>query len=185
MTYNSLDQIFDEIDGTRARLVARYQGLTEAERSFRPVANAWSADQIVDHLAVIEGGMIRLINKLLGKAEAAGVAAPGNGSIPPITMEEFNRVADANKFEAPEPVRPTGTRTGAEALAALESSRAEIHALRPRLAAVDLSQVSFPHPFAGPLNLYQWLVFIGLHEQRHLNQIERTIPARNGAGVKA
>lgn len=182
MTYNSLDQIFDEIDGTRDRLVARYLGLTEAERSFRPAETAWSPDQIIEHLATIEGGMLRLINKLLGKAEAAGVPAAADGSIPVINMDEFNRVANANKFEAPEPLRPTGQMNGAEALAALQASRAEIHGLRPRLAAVDLSNVSFPHPFAGPLNLYQWLVFIGLHEQRHLDQIDRTVPQADGVG---
>lgn len=181
MTYTSLDQIFDEIDGTRAQLIERYGKLTEAERSYRPDPTAWSADQIVEHLAVIEGGMIRLVNKLLGKAEAAGIPAPTDGSIPPIKMDDFNRVADANKFEAPEPVRPTGERTGEEALAALRASRAEIHNLRPRLAAVDLSGASFPHPFAGPLNLYQWLVFIGLHEKRHLGQIERTVAAVAGS----
>lgn len=182
MTYTNLDQIFGEIDGTRARLIARYNSLSESERAYRPDESAWSADQIVEHLAVIESGMIRLINKLLGKAEAAGVPAPADGSIPPITMAEFNRVADANKFEAPEPVRPTGGKTGAESLQALESSRAAILALRPRLAAVDLSEVTFPHPFAGPLNLYQWLVFIGLHERRHLAQIERTVPQSSGVG---
>jgi hypothetical protein len=180
MTYHSLDQIFDEIDGTRARLVARYESLTETERGFRPDANAWSADQIVDHLATIEGNMLRLINKLLGKAEAAGIPAPADGTITPISMDEFNRVANANKFEAPEPVRPSGTRTGQESIAAMQASRAEVHGLRPRLAAVDLTEVTFPHPFAGPLNLYQWLVFIGLHEQRHINQIERTIPKQDG-----
>lgn len=181
MTYTSLDQIFDEIDGTRDRLVARYRGLSEAERTHRPNETAWSADQIIEHLATIEGGMLRLINKLLGKAEAAGQPAAADGSIAPIDMGEFNRVANANKFEAPEPVRPTGQMNGAEALAALQASRAEIHTLRPRLAAVDLSGVSFPHPFAGPLNLYQWLVFIGLHEQRHLDQIDRTVPQKEGA----
>lgn len=180
MTYTSLDQIFDEIDATRARLVERYNSLTETERTYRPEPNAWSADQIVEHLAVIEGGMIRLINKLLGKAEAAGIPAAADGSITPITMEGFNRIADANRFEAPAPVQPTGEKTGAVALAALAASRDEIHALRSRLAAVDLSDVSFPHPFAGPLNLYQWLVFIGLHERRHLAQIERTVPKSSG-----
>jgi hypothetical protein len=178
MSYNSLDQIFAEIDTTRARLIARYNHLSEAEQQRRPDETVWSPDQIIEHLAVIEGGMVRLINKLLGKAEAAAIPAPADGSITPVSMDEFNRVANANKFDAPEAVRPAGVMSGAEALAALTASRAEIHALRPRLTAVDLSDASFPHPFAGPLNLYQWLVFIGLHERRHLDQIERTVSAK-------
>jgi len=27
-----------------------------------------------------------------------------------------------------------------------------------------------PHPFFGPLNAYEWLLFIGKHEERHLGQ---------------
>ncbi len=34
-----------------------------------------------------------------------------------------------------------------------------------------LGNFSYPHPMFGPLDLYQWLVFVGLHESRHACQI--------------
>jgi hypothetical protein len=178
MTYDNLEQIFDEIDGTRGRLVARYGSLSEPERTYRASENAWSAEQIIEHLAITEIGMVRLINKLLGRAEEAGVPAAADGSIPPFTMDEFIR-ATGIKLEAPDRVQPTGAMNGDQAMASLKATRGEIRALRPRLAAVDLSGATFSHPFAGPLNLYQWLAFIGLHEQRHLDQMERTVADRS------
>jgi hypothetical protein len=36
---------------------------------------------------------------------------------------------------------------------------------------VDAHDARFPHPAWGPLNLYQWLAFVGAHEARHLAQI--------------
>jgi hypothetical protein len=174
-SYNSLDQILDQIDDTRAQLLARVNSLTDAERNYRPAPDAWSACQILEHLATIERNMLRLINKLLSKAEAAGVPAAADGSIAPISMDEFIRATDGTRLEAPEAVRPTGTVSCADSLASLVETRAEIHVLRARLVAIDLAGATFPHPYVGPLNLYQWLAFIGLHERRHLAQLERTV----------
>ena len=54
----------------------------------------------------------------------------------------------------------------------MRRSRAELHGLRPKLEAIDLSGMTYPHPAFGPLNLYQWLALIGMHEDRHLRQVE-------------
>jgi hypothetical protein len=58
----------------------------------------------------------------------------------------------------------------AEALAGLDASRV---ALRNSLREADGIALNFtyPHPMFGPLDLYQWLVFVGLHESRHACQI--------------
>ncbi|HYH85991.1 MAG TPA: DinB family protein, partial [Pyrinomonadaceae bacterium] len=68
-------------------------------------------------------------------------------------------------------IRPTGA-TLAASLSALRDSRSALRALRPRVERVDGTGISFPHPAWGAINLYQWLAFVGAHEQRHLAQIE-------------
>jgi hypothetical protein len=72
-------------------------------------------------------------------------------------------------------VRPRGGVAVADSLARLRESRAAFEALRPRIERADLSAATYPHPSFGPLNLYQWLAFVGIHEERHLNQIERLL----------
>ena len=62
-----------------------------------------------------------------------------------------------------------------EALRSLTDSR---RALRDSLVegdGMDLSVIKRPHPALGELNLYQWGLFIGKHEERHTLQIERTL----------
>ena len=64
----------------------------------------------------------------------------------------------------------------------LDASWASLTAVRERtyraFAGVDggdLTQVSVPHPFFGPFNGYEWLLFLGKHEERHLVQLNRQL----------
>jgi hypothetical protein len=34
-----------------------------------------------------------------------------------------------------------------------------------------IAGIVFPHRLLGPLNLYQWVIFMGAHELRHAQQI--------------
>ena len=115
-----------------------------------------------------------MVFRLLKNAEADGASSDGTIN-PPISLVEHNEKARATKFQAPEMIRPDGTSSISESLAKLEESRRTIGGLRSRLEAVDLSNTAFPHPAFGKLNLYQWLAFIGLHEGRHLEQIEKIL----------
>ncbi len=37
---------------------------------------------------------------------------------------------------------------------------------------VDLSQLSFPHPALGRINMYQWVLFTAKHERCHTRQVD-------------
>lgn len=178
MTYTSVAQIIEHIDETRERLYRRVEGLTDEQATARPDPNAWTPAEIVEHLSIIEDRLLRMMTMMLTKAESAserGAAVAAPVEMKPFTLDEYIGRARGQKFTAPEPLRPTGTASLAESLAKLRRSREELKALRPRAEAVDLSSVTYPHPAFGPLNFYQWLAFIGLHEERHLRQAESTL----------
>jgi hypothetical protein len=174
MIYHSVAEIFREIDETRAKLNETISPLSESEASFRPAENSWTVAELVEHLAKTESSLVPLVFKLLKTAEADGKTSDGTIN-PPISLaDEHERIKDT-KLQAPEMIRPEGAARIAESLAKLGETRAAIRGLRARLEAVDLSNAAFPHPFLGKLNLYQWLAFIGLHEARHLAQIEKIL----------
>jgi hypothetical protein len=173
MTYTSVAQIMEEIDKTRERLYRHVEGLTDEQATARPDPQSWTPAEIVEHLALIEDRLLRMMNMMLTKAESArspGADAAQPIEIKPFTLDEFIERGRNEKFDAPEAVRPAGVASLADSLARLRRSRAELKALRPRIEAIDLSVVTYPHPAFGPLNFYQWLAFIGLHEERHLQQ---------------
>jgi DinB superfamily len=168
---NSVEEIFENIDRARARLEKSVSELGEGGESFRAEPGRWTIAEIVEHLSITEGSALRLCRKLLEKAEAEGHAREEGTPFPPVSLAEFAEQA-RQKFTAPDSIAPTGARPLPESLAALRETRAALHALRPRIERVEGTAVRFPHAAFGPLNLYQWLLFIGGHELRHLAQIE-------------
>jgi len=187
MIYHSIADIYDAIDDTRRRLTARVETLSAMQQTFRRSDTDWSIADIIEHLSITEERMIQLIGMLLSKTES--MRAEKADSSPPVfepfSLEEMAREAHGKKFESPAEVRPAGLLALSDALAKLHSTRAALHALRPRLAAADLTAVSYPHPFFGALNLAQWLAFTGLHEERHLRQIERLMETPESADQAA
>jgi hypothetical protein len=190
--YSSVADIYRANEEVRARLIARVEALDEETQNFRAGEQAWTVAEIVEHLATLEHRLSQLAAMMVGKAESVAAAAAGGdaatgggdgaaGGAPhfkPFSLEEQVEQARTQKFVAPDEVRPRGGLSVADSLARLRKSRAAFEALRPRVERVDLSAATYPHPAFGPLNLYQWLAFIGIHEQRHLDQIERLLASR-------
>ena len=53
----------------------------------------------------------------------------------------------------------------------LEESRAMLRSAIAEVDGLALGLIMHPHPVVGEINLYEWILFVGLHEQRHLPQI--------------
>lgn len=172
MIYNSLSEIFDWMDETRARLRARLDSIASAEEQQRPSKDAWSVAEIAEHLAIIEERLSKMFPVLLTKAEAGGLQRGPEQPFQPVSVAELVERSKREKYVAPDTARPTGMTTLVDSMARLDRSREAIRELRPRLEALDLTGVTYPHPVFGPLNAYQWLIFLGAHEDRHLRQIK-------------
>ena len=196
MTYNSVAEIYEALEQTRGRLRQTLEGLSAETAGFRESPERWTIAEIVEHLALVEGGVARVAAKMVGKVEAesgkgeaeggraaseSGGVEAGNGDgaravaarpIAPVELDAIIERATREKFTAPQMAHPTGGPAIADSLARLEESSAALRALRPRVETLDLSGQRFPHPAFGPLDLYQWLAVLSLHEERHRRQIE-------------
>jgi DinB superfamily len=169
------------LDETRAAVVRAVAPLSPEEAARRPSPGAWSVDEILTHLSLVEPGVAKRIAKSVGKAKGEGLARETSvasvlGSLDGPALDRLNE-----KQVAPEFVDPKAVLPHTEALAALALSR---ESLRHAMGEADgwaLETVVAPHPRLGTLNMYQWLVFLGRHERRHLAQIERTIAAVTGS----
>lgn len=174
MTLDTVDEIYSSIDRTRDKLIKAVSALNDERSNFRLSEEKWSVANIIEHLAKTEENLAKLIAKLLARAETEGKTSEGKIPVPVSFAEMSQKVRDM-KLEAPEFMRPTGTATITEALGSLEKTRSALHALRDRIAAVDLSNANYPHPFFGTMNAYYWLAFVGLHELHHLKQVSEIL----------
>jgi DinB superfamily len=170
MIYDSVDDVFVANDAVRRRLVKRVDGLDKARANASE--GGWSVAQIVEHLSITEPLITRAIEGML-----APTGGDGHERKPfaPFSLDEYAEQA-RGKIEAPEFLRPTGLPL-TEGLARLKESRAVLEALRPRFECADYSRL-LEHPAFGMLNAAQWLAFLGMHEERHLRQIERIFRER-------
>jgi hypothetical protein len=173
-------EIAASLDETRAAVVRVVEHLSPEDAARRPGLEAWSVDEILTHLSLVEPGVAKRIAKSVGKAKGEGLeretsVASVLGSLDGPPLDKLNE-----KQVAPEFVEPKAVLSKSEALAALALSR---ESLRHAMGEADgwaLETVVAPHPRLGTINMYQWLVFLGAHERRHLAQIERTIAAVAG-----
>jgi uncharacterized damage-inducible protein DinB len=168
MVFNTVGDIYQEIDLVRDGIHDRVKGLTQEQACYRLKAEAWSVIELVEHVCKSEEALTVQLSTLLTKAEAQGRP----GMMPPFSLDDLSKLADGKKFSAPDVLRPVGDSTLAELLARMRENREALRALRSRLEALDASEVTHSHPAFGPLNPYQWLAFTGRHERRHLGQIE-------------
>ena len=173
-------EIGEFLDETRAAIVRVVAPLSPEESARRPSPGAWSVDEILTHLSLVEPGVAKRIVKSVGKAKGEGLERETSvssvlGSLDGPALDRLNEAQVAPEFVEPKTVLPLF-----ESLHALALSR---ESLRHAMGEADgwaLGKVVAPHPRLGTLDMYQWLVFLGRHERRHLAQIERTIAAVAG-----
>ena len=169
MTFHALEEMYADKDRVLQAIENTVRPLSPAQLSFRPAPDAWSVQEIVEHLAIVEPNMFKVVGTLTDKAEAAGGSAPAGFEA---TLDDRIRSSSTGKVKTrPESV-PTGKIPAEESLKTLRSIQSQLRNLRPRLAGVDASSVKFPHRALVDMTLGQWCAFIGAHEARHLGQMQ-------------
>lgn len=172
MIYHNVAEIIEEVEAARTRLCQSVGGLSSAQAGFKCTPEAWSVAEILEHLSKSEKFLVKRMRDGLDQAETAGKDKAWLGGFESFSLEVYVEKARHEKYKAPQVLVPAGGFSVPEILLELRASRTDLLSLRPQFEAHDVSNVGFPHPVFGQLNLYQWLAFVGLHEDRHLRQIE-------------
>ena len=137
-----------------------------------PAPDRWSVAEVLEHLTRVETGLTRLLTKRLAEADATSAFLPDAETTSVVATINNELLVDRrHKITAGERVAPTGEMSSDAALSALETSRHDLKGLVSSYDGRDISSVMLPHPVLGPINAFQWFVFIGTHEARHAAQI--------------
>jgi uncharacterized damage-inducible protein DinB len=155
--------LVDQLVASRDTLFDAVRGVSDAQAKFKPAPAGWSIEDIVEHLAVAEHGMYRLIT-----THYAPLDAPAER-----TREEMfaQRGRDrCNKLHAPERARPKG-RYGS-----LSSALEQFQQTREGTIAYvagcedDLRMRATEHLF-GRISCQECLMILIAHPIRHAGQI--------------
>lgn len=172
-----IHELFEYLDATRSELGAAVENIPTGLRDERPAADRWSAAEVLDHLHIIERQVAQMLSGRIAAAKAAGLV-PETDRSSVLDSVDRGRITDrSRRITAPEFIRPQAGCDTASVWAALQQSRASLSAAILEGDGFALGNVVHPHPVLGPINLYQWLVFVGSHEARHTAQIREIADA--------
>lgn len=169
-----LDEIVRYVDGRRvaleqAALVLPYDRWTE-----RPAESSWSVAEVFDHLHLSESSIARLLAKRIARAKEAGLGPEGSTESV-MNALDFFPVVDGAKRQAPEITVPRAGARAPDVHDALRQSRADLHAALRDGDGLALGEVTATHPALGVINVYQWVLFVGQHEERHTRQVAEIV----------
>jgi hypothetical protein len=171
MGSKTIDEVFNRNLAAGERLRSLIASIEPSKLDVLPEGEKWTISNIVEHVALVEEGMIKICAKLLGKAESASEL--GSGSID--TSDAFGQKAAeiaTMKLEAPERVQPSLQQSVDESMARLDENQGKLLELKAAFEKFDSNSYRFPHPFFGDLSAGEWLTLVGGHKLRHLKQIE-------------
>lgn len=170
MTLQKIADIYAANDRVRDKFKRTLADLTESQLSALPEGEKWTISQIVEHVSMVENGIMRICAKLLEKAKADGLLSDGAVKFSDAFGTRSAEIATM-KLEAPEFVHPTGERSVTDSLASMDETLRGLAELRSLFEEFDGGAHKFPHPFFGDLSAVEWLALCGGHEARHLKQI--------------
>jgi hypothetical protein len=180
MTFRSLEEVYSDKERVLEAVEQTVRSLSDSQLAFRPSPDAWSVAEIVEHLAIVEPGMLRVVSSLAEKASPRNVSSPA--AIDEVTLDDGIRTVATGKVRTRPEAVPTGSVPAGQSLESLRAIQSALQELRARLAGVDVSSVTFMHRALGDLTLGQWCAFIGAHEARHLVQIRSVISSAGFPG---
>jgi len=168
-----LEEIVKEIETARSELIQTVSDVDEASTAARRDPGQWSIGEILHHLVLMERLVTTLLERQIPRAKERGVGADTKTESLVHSLDWYSIETVAQKLTAPQSVVPSQGLTRSELLSQLADSRANLMRAISQADGIDLSQLQFPHPVLGRLDMYGWILFLGKHERRHKAQIAR------------
>nr|GGG86552.1 hypothetical protein GCM10011398_35440 [Virgibacillus oceani] len=146
----------------REALLAEVTGVSDDDLNKKPDEHSWSMKQVLEHLFLMEGAIVKTIEDQLEHGEVV------NAKARPIELT----VDRTKKVNAPDYTVPSDEfATLDEMELKLEASHQGLLKLTANADEIALKRKGFPHPVFGQMSLKQWIPFVGWHEKRHTLQI--------------
>ncbi|HEY6045241.1 MAG TPA: DinB family protein [Pyrinomonadaceae bacterium] len=166
-----IEEVINYLDGERATLRGAVERVPPELRNQQPGPDRWSVAQVLEHLGLIEKRVGLGMTNWMEEARNSSVGSETETASVMNSLPRQLIVDRSRPRTAPEEVRPPGDIDARAAWEVLENARETLRSAFLSGDGLALSEVVQPHPILGPINLYQWMLFVGSHEERHTAQI--------------
>lgn len=146
----------------------------EETRSYRPKDNGWTINEILEHISLTNYFLMKVLRhsypKAIKRAKGKKINLGEESD-----LELLSPIGQNGAFlwARPQHMEPKGEKTLEEILALLKEQEVECFEILTKLENGEGSfcQIRMSVNNSGKIDLYQWLYFLALHAQRHLQQI--------------
>ena len=163
-------ELLAHLDDHHAELRRAVDTVPAVLRARRPAADRWSVANVLEHLTIVETHVVQGLSRQLADARVAGLPQASDATV--VDAAQVARYLDRQRrLVSGAASQPTGHVGSEEAWAALDAIRASTRTLVIETDQIGVEAIALPHPMFGPLDFYQWIVFLGGHEGRHARQV--------------
>lgn len=163
-----MNKILKRLDSVHDKLISTVVSIDADRFNKRPAENQWSIAEILHHLHLVEGRVIKeLETALAGEPQKAG----WRSRIIPTSIVASRLV----KVKAPKAVVPNDAPEKQVAIDNFETTRIRLKELCAKEGEQRLRQIAIKHPFLGKIDGTAAVSFVSYHELRHFKQIEEML----------
>ena len=165
-----IDILIKMLEQYRSQLRQALEKVPVDRREIRYGA-AWSAANVIEHLASTERAVTGLLSRFLE-------SAPVRSDSEPFDRARFEQDVDLDvrhfldRSVRIKGLQPSGLLSAGGAWQNLKETRRQLLAVVDRAHGLRLEDFDREHPTGQQLNGYQWLAFVAVHEGRHAAQLE-------------
>ena len=162
----------DYYQKTRARLLKDLKGLSEAQLNWKADSTRWSIYQCTEHIALSE----TMIWHWIQMTEHQPATPDKRSEVKLSTDQLVSMTIDrSHKMQAPEMLKPETKFPSTDAALKSYMSRRDSTIDYIKTTNDDLKDHFITHPVFGTMDLYQGLVLLAAHSERHTEQIEEVM----------
>jgi hypothetical protein len=175
MSRNNLSKVLNELDKELTDLFAYIKQFSDKELNTKPSPDAWSVNQIIQHLIISEQAALAHIKKKISYANGNLKKASAASRLRALLLSTSMR--QPLKLTAPDN-SIAGMEDTAE-LATLKNkwwqARTELRDYLNEINDDFLDAELYKHPVVGIMDIWGMLNFFQTHTERHEKQIRKTI----------
>lgn len=168
-----MEALIEAVETARQAFIGSAASLRFDQYNFKPSPDQWAIVEIVEHLYWAEQIGVNGMWKALDGIKNRQPIWEGEPEHQGRTIEEVVALTWQTKEQVPDVARPRWGGALDYWIANLQSCQQVLATLTKALNGYDPTQIIYPHPISGPLNVTQRIEFLRFHLNRHQGQIER------------
>ena len=179
-----LQRRFRALENSKAAMLEQLRAIPAERLSEHPISGKWSAAQLLDHIARVEGGVLQVVKQKLeeDQREPVKIGDRVGSLIVRNVMRSPLRVKVPTEVAV---VHPSENANAVEALAEWDRVRSDWQHFLERVRGPELKGGVFSHPKSGWFTLPETVLFLRLHHDHHRAQVARLAKALAATPVPA